>query len=53
MRTSAILSTGFLLLGLCQAGCSGRSENQVIQGSGDEVTSEMITTEEEELETKR
>jgi hypothetical protein len=39
------------LLSLPLAGCSDRSQPQVIQGTGDEVSAEQIAIEEEELET--
>jgi hypothetical protein len=42
----------FLLLCVPLAcGCAKSGENQVVQGTGDEITPEMIATEESDLET--
>jgi hypothetical protein len=47
-------SLGVVLFLLCfplACGCQTRGENQVIQGTGDEITPEMIAIEEADLET--
>ena len=50
MRIMA-LPAGIVLLCLALMGCGQSTGNQVIQGTGDEVTPEMIEIEEAELET--
>lgn len=53
MRTTPLclflLSLSLAMLG----GCEKRGENQVIQGTGNEITLEMIEVEEAELETEK
>ncbi len=51
MRTTTLLILALCLCFSCLAGCQNRGDNQVIEGTGNEITPEMIEVEEAELET--